>query len=73
MKIAIVYYVTLLSFCQINKKLSIPKGNLNKSTGALVHLMNQLNNFTDDQKENEFNLPNCKYRDRLFQKCYQRF
>ena len=26
-------------------------------------LMNQLNNFTDDEKENELNLPNCKYRD----------
>ena len=25
--------------------------------------MNQLNNFTDDEKENELNLPNCKYRD----------
>ena len=25
--------------------------------------MNQLNNFTDDKKENELNLPNCKYRD----------
>ena len=26
--------------------------------------MNQLNNFTDDEKENELNLPNCKYRDK---------
>ena len=25
--------------------------------------MNQLNNFTDDEKENELSLPNCKYRD----------
>ena len=25
--------------------------------------MNQLNNFTDDEKESELNLPNCKYRD----------
>ena len=25
--------------------------------------MNQLNNFTDDEKENELNLPNSKYRD----------
>ena len=25
--------------------------------------MNQLNNFTDDKKENELNLPNCKCRD----------
>ena len=43
--------------------MSILKGNLNKPTGALVNLMNQLNNFTDDKKENEINLPNCKYRD----------
>ena len=41
----------------------IPKGNLNKPSDALVTLMNQLNNFTDDEKENELNLPNCKYRD----------
>ena len=50
-------------FCQINGKVSIPKGNLNEPTDALVNLMNQLNNFTDDEKENELNLPNCKHRD----------
>ena len=43
--------------------MSIPKGNLNKPTNALFNLMNQLNNFNDDEKENELNLPNCKYRD----------
>ena len=43
--------------------MSIPKANLNKPTDALVNLMNQLNNFTDDEKEYELNLPNCKYRD----------
>ena len=43
--------------------MSIPKGNLNKPTDALVKLINQLNNFTDDEKENELNLPNCKHRD----------
>ena len=53
----------ILPFCQINEKLSIPKGNLSKPTDALANLMNQLNNFTDDEKENELNLPNCKYRD----------
>ena len=42
---------------------SIPKGNLNKPTDALVNIMSQLNNFTDDKKQNELNLPNCKYRD----------
>ena len=42
--------------------MSIPKGNLNKPTDALVNLMSQLNNFTDDEKENELNLPNYKYR-----------
>ena len=49
----------ILPFCQITKKISIPKGNLNKPTDALVNLF-QLNNFTDDAKENELNLPNCK-------------
>ena len=43
--------------------MSIPKGNLNKPTDALVNLMCRLNNFTDDKKENELNLPNYKYRD----------
>ena len=43
--------------------MSIAKENLNKPTDALVNLTNQLNNFTDDEKENELNLPNCKYRD----------
>ena len=53
----------VLSFCQINEKLTSPKGNLNKLTDVLVTLMNQLNNFPDDEKENELNLTNCKYRD----------
>ena len=43
--------------------MSIPKRNLKKPTDALVNLMNQLNNFTDDNKENELILPNCKHRD----------
>ena len=43
--------------------MSIPKVDLNKPNDALVNLMNQLNNFTDDEKENELTLINCKYRD----------
>ena len=43
--------------------MSLPKGSLNKPTGALINLMNQLNNFTDDKKENEMKLPNFKYKD----------
>ena len=53
----------ILPSCQIYEKMYILKGNLNKPTYALVNLMNQLNNFTDDEKENELNLPNSKYRD----------
>ena len=45
----------ILPFCQVNEKISIPKGDLNKPTGALVNLMNQ------KTKNNELNLPNCKY------------
>ena len=41
----------------------ISKGKLNKPIDALVDFMNQLINFTDDEKENELNFPNCKYRD----------
>ena len=29
----------------------IPKGSLNNPTDALVNLMNQFNNFTDDEKK----------------------
>ena len=36
------------------------KGNLNNPTVALINLMNQLNNYTDYEKENELKLPNCK-------------
>ena len=43
--------------------MSIPKRNLNQLTDALVKLMSQLNNLTDDKKENDLNLPNRKYRD----------
>ena len=32
----------MFPFCQINEKVSIHKGNLNKPTDALVNLMNQL-------------------------------
>ena len=65
MKIGIAYSVPLKFFRSVKlmKKVSIPKGNLSKPTDALVNLMNKLNNFTDDEKENELNLPNCKYRD----------
>ena len=59
------YFVPLKSFhfVLLNSVMSLPKGSLNKPTGALINLMNQLNNFTDDKKENELNLPNRKYRD----------
>ena len=54
--------------------MSLPKGSLNKPIGALINLMNQLNNFTDDEKENELKLPNCKYRDiDYFQKLSRNF
>ena len=54
--------------------MSLPKGSLNKPTVALINLMNQLNNFIDDEKENELKLPNCKYRDKdYFQKLSRNF
>ena len=36
--------------------MSLPEGNLNKPTAALISLMNQLNNFTDDEKENKIEI-----------------
>ena len=53
----------ILPFCTDNSVMFLPKGRLNKPTGALINLMNQLNNFTDDEKENELKLPNYNYRD----------
>ena len=53
----------ILPFCTFNSIISLPKGNLSKPTGALISLINQLNNFTDDKKENELQFPNCKYRE----------
>ena len=53
-----VLHISILPFCQINEKMSIPKQNLNKPTDGLVNLMNQFNSVTDDEKENELNLPN---------------
>ena len=50
------------------------KGNLNKPTVALINLMNQLNNFTDDEKQNELKLPNCNYGEiDYFQKLSKNF
>ena len=43
--------------------MSLPKGNLNKRTGASFNPMNQLNNFTDDENEKELKLLNCEYRE----------
>ena len=56
----------ILPFCSnVNSIMPQPKGNLNKPTVALINLMNQLNNFTDDEKENELTLrekcPNTEF------------
>ena len=51
----------------------LPKGSVNKHTGALINLMNQLNNFINF-KENELKLQNCKYREiDYFQKLSRNF
>ena len=62
----------ILPFCTVMPLKS--KGNLNKPTVALINLVNQLNNFTDDEKENELKLSNCKYRETdYFQKLSKNF
>ena len=50
----------ILLFCTVNSAMSLPKGSLNNPTPALINLMNQLNSFTEDEKESELKLPNCK-------------
>ena len=39
----------ILPFSTVNSVMSLPKGSLSKLTGALISLMNQLTNFTDDE------------------------
>ena len=64
----------MLPFCIVKSIMPLPKGNLNKPTGALIDLMNQLNNFTNDEKQNELKLPNCKHREiDYFQKLSKNF
>ena len=54
----------MVPFCTVKTVMSLPKGNLNKSTGVFINLMNQLhNNVTADNKENELKWRNCKYRE----------
>ena len=64
MKIDIAYYTApkFFYFVKLMKNVHLQR-NLNKPTDTLVNLMNKPNNLTDDGKENESNLPNCKYRD----------
>ena len=64
----------ILPFCTVNSIMPLPKRNLHKPTDAITSLMNQLNNFTDDKKENDLKLPNCKYREiDYFQKLSKNF
>ena len=65
----------ILPFCSSAiSGMSQSKGNLNKPNVALSYLMNQLNNFTDDEKENKLKWPNCKYREiDYFQKVSKNF
>ena len=63
----------ILPFCNFNSVMFLPKGSVNKRTGALINLMNQLNNFINF-KENELKLQNCKYREiDYFQKLSRNF
>ena len=76
MNFGIVYCVHLKSFHFIlfNSINPLLKGNLNKPTGALINLMSQLNNFSDQEKENNLKLKNCKYREiDYFQKISKNF
>ena len=64
----------ILPFCTVNSIMLPPKGSLNKPTDALINHINQLNNFTDDEKENDLKLPHCKYREvDYFQKLSKNF
>ena len=63
----------ILPFCTVNSIMPLKsKGNLNNRTVALINLMNQLNNFTDGEKENELKLPNCKYREIYYFQSFPR-
>ena len=64
----------MLPFCTVNSIMSLLKENLNKPTEALISLLNQFHNFTDDEEKNELKLRNCKYREiYYFQKFSKNF
>ena len=50
LRYCILYTSEILPFCTVNSIMPLRKGNLNKPTGASINLMNQLNNFTNDEK-----------------------
>ena len=53
----------IFPFCHIDKKKSNISKSLSKPSPSLVKLINQLNNFTEETKDYDENLPNCQYRD----------
>ena len=53
----------MFPFCHIEKKKSNISQSLNKPSPSLVKLINQLNNFTEETKDYDENLPNCQHRD----------
>ena len=48
--------------------------SLSKPSPSLVKLINQLNNFTEETKDYDENLPNCQYKNlRYFQNFWEKF
>ena len=56
-------YCIPFPFCHIEKKKSNISKSLSKPSPSLVKLINLLNNFTEETKDYDENLPNCQYRD----------
>ena len=67
-------FLKIFPFCHIEKKKSNISKSLSKPSPSLVRLINQLNNFTEETKDYDENLPNCQYKDlRYFQNFSEKF
>ena len=53
----------IFPFSHIDKKKSNISKSLSRPSPSLVKVINQLNNFTEETKDYDENLPNCQYRD----------
>ena len=60
----------IFPFCTVYSVMPLPKGSLNKPTGALINLMNQLNNFTTTWKKMNWNCQTINIEIKIISKSF---